>query len=98
MTAVAAKEAINQSFNNPLSGVVSVCVFVLLVILSTSIAFLFCSELLTISNTLKSNILQIFLFTIFIGWLTFTASDDGIEFILMGLVTGLCCFVFIGML
>ena len=91
------KQATIQNYDNPLTSVVSVCVFVLLVVLSIGIAFFCCREL-PFADNLKSNFLQFYLFTIIIGWFAFTASEDIGEFVLFGLAVGASSLVMVGML
>jgi hypothetical protein len=94
---VPSKQATIQNYDNPLTSVVSVCVFVLLVVLSIGIAFFCCREL-PFADNLKSNVLQFYLFTIIIGWFAFTASEDIGEFVLFGLAVGASSLVMVGML
>jgi len=90
--------SLDVAYDNPLGGKAGIIVFVLLVTLSVTTVSIFCSELIVLPDSVKSIVLQSYLFTIIIGWYSFTICDDGVELLVVALMLGLPCLVLVGMI
>lgn len=81
------KNRAERNIENPLTGDTGIAVFVMLVLIGASVAFVVCSQVIEWSDYIKAIILQLYTLAMLLGWFSFTASRDSEDFF--------SCFVFV---
>lgn len=96
--ATTSSSIVDNKVENPISGDTGIFVFIIIVLLSTVIALISCSDIVDWSDWIKELIIQIYCLIIALGWFSFTGSDNSDDFFWGILIFGIVFGVIVAMI